>query len=340
MTTASVSSMTAVKVFGKRHGTKEEKLRRKVHRRPDLYNRFDKVPKAASCLSSITFGRRRQTSRRIRSQASRLENLPAEILQQIFELSDNLDLPLASKALTEKLSSKHLHNALATKLLRPIIGHVHTQASEYDLAVATRLLNSKFVTWDFFRAWLCGQRVSQEVSDTLPENLDWRDTWKSFSPSSQLRPPKKLLRSPFTEGKTAFLSVLIRPAVDIIGDPVYRELAYEGLSKAVHDGHSAATENFLLMGLQCDTELLRTAVVDSGCNKSVVELLLSCRRFPSVRQSLGSESLDLLDPVVWNWADNARSRGDSKGEWLMGLLRKTLSDVEEMRVLNKQYASR
>lgn len=320
--------LTAVRVRGKRcAAVPEEKWPTGKRRNPALQKRPVSVdqPRTNEQLSSRS---RRQKQKSLEDE-SPLERLPAEVLQQVFEYSANIELPLVSRELAAKLSkSNHLQQQLTTRILSVVLGH--PSASAKELASATRLLNSKFMTWEFFTTWLKAQVISTGLVN-VPEG-PWdaasaTEAWLALQPPLALLPPKKLLSSPFNQEKVRFLEVLGRNIDDLAGlDASYGELGHECLFIAVRDAQQELVSLLLSMGLAPSTELLRVAVTESDCNKDIVRLLVSAagdghRQLPSESER-SADIVDLLDPVLWAWADEARRRGDKKGEWLLGHLKR------------------
>lgn len=137
-------------------------------------------------------------------------------------------------------------------------------------------------------------------------------------PSPGLLPPKKLLSPPFTEDRLLFLSVLSDGLHEIENtDAAYVETANDGLMAAVQRSNVEAAAIFFRMGLKRSTELLRIAV-ESGCEDRLVRLVLGSS---DVDANEVDDVIDLLDPALWKWAENARAHGNSRGTWLMELLR-------------------
>lgn len=281
----------------------------------------------------------RKRKRRAIDAETPMEKLPAEILQQIFSYSANIDLPIVSRQLAFKLSqSQHLEHHLTSRLLRPVLGHPTTNPTASALTAATRLLNSRFVTWDFFAQWLRNQPEASAAEDASPSDaseVDLGRLWASMGPAPNLLLPKKLLLPPFTTEKIQFLRVLAQNIQDVAAlDASYGAVAYEGLVAAVRAGQPEVVSIFLSMGIEGDTELLRIAVAEAGCNKRIVEMLVSqsTRSLDSSQQTgrrTASESVDLLDPVVWTWTEKASGVGDGKDEWLVSLLKNAQQRTKE-----------
>ena len=210
------------------------------------------------------------------------------------------------------------------RFLQPTLGHRSTKATTRELASATRLLNCRFATWEFFHTWLRNQDAPRGGCEIGSERLNCPELWAALHPSSGFRAPSKLLHGPFTFDKVQYLRTLTAFTATIEEDAIYAEFAYEGLCEAICERHIDAISVFLAMGLKCNTELLRHAVVGCGCHQGIVRLLLSCPKPLGESRTFDSEKLNLLDPVLWAWADKMRAKGDPIGQWLMDRLQDTL----------------
>lgn len=334
--------MTPIKVRGKRGAAKAEKWhagkKRKAFRdsNPASPARGFHTVSAASSMASVPSSRKHK---RRQFQLSKLEELPTEILQDIFYYSANLDLALASPGLQAQLSSPHVFLKHACRTLQPVLGRAGGDvADDSVLSAAARLLNCRFMTWDFFKLWLDEQWESRQLPDSTSPGShtahEYRRLWLLLEPCCGLLPPRKLLHGPWTEDKINFLSVLSLKIEDLPAvSPVHGEVAHEGLVQAVTESSEAAVCWLLSMSLRSDTELLRRAVIDHGCNKAIVNALVGqslkhyhsgehnseVTRSPS--HAKHASAIDFLDPALWAWADKARLAGHSNGEWLMALLR-------------------
>lgn len=246
---------------------------------------------------------------------SPFEALPTEVLQEIFEYSANISLPFVCRQLASKLSpSQHLCNTLVTRSLEPILGVTHGTASENARTVATRLMNSRFFTFDFFTTWLRSQPAARAVLESSEGNPR---AWEALMPSTNLLPPRKLLTAPFTDEKMKFLFALSKSNTNDIAalDPAYGEMAYQGLVVAIREGLSLLVNELLHMGVKRDTNLLRIAVIEAGCNNRMVLIVSGNTPKPDWPDVT---AVDYLDPALWSWAER---QTDGKGEWLLDILR-------------------
>ena len=324
--------MTLMKVRGKRGAPKEVKWNYGKQRklRPGSTTASSRSSSTCSTPSTESISRRRGKKRVV--ELSRLEELPTEVLQAIFEYSANLELPLASPRLASQLASRHLYHSLTSIILEPVLDkNIYFEA---DIHAAMRLMNSKFFTWPFLQSWLqeeyealrslsewqtaFGPRYGIEVGPvSVEQQEEW--TWQTLRPSPRLAPPVKLLRGPFTQDNIRLLKFLIRKfrvnPEEI--DPMFTERAKEGLQQAVLEGANDVLSAFWIFGMQPDTELLRLAVIDSGCDKELVRSLVN----RVYNMTSGPVDMNFLDPALWSWAEKAHANGNEKGPWLKDLLK-------------------
>jgi hypothetical protein len=318
--------MTAIKVRGKRSATPAEKWQAgKKRRRPDADSpsvtssseRSTPVSTNESLHGEANMGQKR---RRRSPSLSRLEQLPTEILQTIFDFSTNVALPLVSPHLAAQLRDQHIYSTVTNRILRRVVGFDEgSHADRGDLSAATRLLGCRFIDWSFLRKWL-----ESEVSVPPSSNpsVYWQ-RWADLKPSTDLLPPIKVLHGPWTDDKKAFLRMFSPGVVDLAAlSSIHHEIASEGLSQAIAEVSSEAVDILLSMGVAGNTELLRQAVIDCGCNKDIVTALLGHTN----RRHHGHAQLDLLDPALWSWAQRARQDRNEKGDWLIHLLRSRARD--------------
>ena len=320
--------MTLILIRGKRTATKEEKWHA-GKRRKTVRQASPPVPEPSSS-GRTTYSQVRAPAKKSRKRVdpslSRLEQLPTEIIQSIFEYSANVDLPLASPRLASQLASRVLQHQLTSNILQAVIGDPH---GTHDLSEAMRLMNCKFFTWPFFKAWLHNHFDRLALQDEWDSSGggDEGDTrsretwiWIKLRPPLALPPPSKLLRRPFTSDRVQHLNTMVERyhyEPERL-DAVYPELVQDGLQQAVEDGAGNALYALFVLGAQVDTELLRSAVIDSGCQKCLVQKLITRAKHPRHHAPV---IVDFLDPILWAWADKARATGDEKGSWLIEQLK-------------------
>ncbi|KAK5175258.1 uncharacterized protein LTR77_000395 [Saxophila tyrrhenica] len=320
---------TPIRVRGKRNGIAAEKWnygkKRKVHRIQSTLPLQQGASSQAYASASEPSSRRKRRSPS--PQLSRLEELPTEVIQHIFDLSANVELPSSSPRLAVQLNSTHLYHRLTARLLEPTFGDEDPGA--VPLTAATRLMNSKFFGYTFFRDWLLqeyerlnlstldreqqsNQNGDVESETNADETVASKDqtafTWTHLAPSHKLLPPAKLLRGPFSDDKIRLLGLLISHTSQplVVHYPYLHDLVREGLQQAVADNSIAALNAFWHLGLLPDTNLLRQAVTTAGCDRRVVSSIMK-RSFDSST----AQDIEWLDPEIWSWAERATARGDA-----------------------------
>lgn len=345
-----LSGKTPIKVRGKRGGSRLEKWHAgKVRKHKPIATTSRSSSASTSRANSMVTSRPGPKYVHL----SRLEQLPTEMIQAIFCHSGNLDLPLVSSRLASQLSGKQLQWELTGHLLGNILNvNPDATASRYDLASAERAFNSNFMTWEFFRGWLDAQAVpiegftepSQSSNDEARRGSDetarYADIWAALKPAAGFAPPAKALRGQWTLDRIAMLRVFALKkggcSTPLYGMP--GEVAYEGLTQAVEQSSLETIRLFRSLRIQPDQELLRKAVVDYGCNRDIVLYLLQWCVTEIVRWSAGPVNpeaffprleIDFLDPVLWQWAEKARSAGDLMGEWLTKTLKRVSGVVAD-----------
>ncbi|KAK5115046.1 hypothetical protein LTR62_001743 [Meristemomyces frigidus] len=320
-----MAQMTAIKVRGKRSAKPQEKWTSGKKRRKNIAIGAPSFPTFAALVDSTALNRPDQRKRRRRHIClSTLEQLPTEILQDIFDYSANIELAFTSRTLWAQLRSQHVYMRLTTRILSRVLGYEDKErASSTDLAAATRLLGCKFMTWKLFRSWLEEQRPG------VYRNTDqFLTAWSDLRPSMDLVPPIKLLRGPWTSERLSFLRIFSRAIENLLElSPPHYEVALSGFAEAVTEGSPNAVGMLLSMGLAPTTEMVRHAVIDSGCDKDIVIAILSHRNCEGHVGDVSTTNVDLLDPALWSWAEKVRRDGNEKGEWLTRLLRSKFAEI-------------
>jgi len=320
MTHPALEALTPIRIRGRRKRDPLFTWHAGKRRKAELHQPCSESEPALH--NEVTLKTRRM--KQLGSRLSSLESLPIEITQYIFILSRNLDLPFASVCLLEKTSnSPHLCTEMTDALMSRVVGHQKDrEVYPHDLVTASRLLNSRCMTWALFSSWLRAQ--SADNDDDASIDFSWSARWSQLKPAPGLLPPRKLLSPPFDDDGVKFLGVFVEHGLDLtLHDPSYVDLAYSGLTKAIEDDCPEMVGLFLDAGLQSNLSLLRIAVADSNCPQLIVQLLVGAShstRTPLL-ESNAEETVDFLDPVLWNWAERARDAGNEKGEWLMQLLK-------------------
>jgi len=338
-----LSDLTPIRIRGKRTGAATEKWHTRKSRRI--------TQRHPTALLSPKSKRRVRDVKRRRLDLSALEKLPTELTQAIFVQSGNLDLPVTSWNLAAQLSGKRLQWELMCDALSPVIFQRDPDsASLAELASASRMLNSRFLTWNVLREWLDKECVSKdlEIEEQRPlSEPSWQsryaDIWISLQPSPRFQLPSKAVQGPWSSDRVSFLKVFsLHPEVCSTPlDGIVAEVAREGFARAVEEKSLEVIKLLRNLGVKPDQELLRQAVLDYGCDKKTVLYLLQWCLVELMRWNVvplnadPRPEVDFLDPMLWAWTDKAKAVGERKGEWLTNVLRRlsslaTSEDAEEL----------
>lgn len=327
----SSSTVTPIRVRGKRGGIAGEKWH--AGRRKGAPKHLDYQPTSATGpIPTENYVPPRSKRRKL--YMSRLEALPTEILQEIFNRSCNVDLPCASTTLQSKLSSQAMYRQIATSIFRNVCAITPNCASGFEpgslpIRNANRLLACRLMTRQVFRnvAGFLLTSAASNVQDQQPQAVEAMPTneiWSSLLPSRDVLPPDKLLRGPWSDEKVDFLDAVWTHPLDPSSSRY--ALACEGLGEAVSgDAHAVATK-FLKLGIRPDQELLRRAVMKPECPAYLVAQMLYIDMKKS-REAGEQSAFDCLDPVIWSWAGIAESEGSDKASQCMEMLRYTADCV-------------
>ena len=340
------SDKTPIRVRGKRSGAQCEKwhagkLRRHVRLRADA----SRTDMSASPESK----QNHRPTKRKRLDLSALEQLPTEMVQAIFVQSGNLALPMSSPDLVVQLSGRQLQWELTCDALSHVVSQSDenaTSATSTELSDATRLLNSRFMTWSFFQIWLDHESDARNLDISEPRvssDEQWHsryaDIWVALQPSSRLSLPTKIVRGPWTVDRISFLKVfsLYPDACSTPLDGIVAEVAYEGFEQAIEQRCLEVIKLLRKLQIKPHQELLRKAVIDHGCDKSIVLYLLQWFIVDTMRcnitaaadtaSTISRPEVDFLDPMLWAWTSKAKAVGEAKGEWLTAILRRLSNAV-------------
>jgi hypothetical protein len=256
-----------------------------------------------------------------------IEKLPVELLQPIFFSSGhNIALLQASDRIAARLSSDYVYHATCCRYLKDVLDDriIQTAAQTYIFA-------RRWMTWAFFKSWivrayassgcLCGLTPDQGCFDAQwPPNFE-NATEMVFSRSHlprlafvKARIPRKLLRGPWTLDKVQFLQFLLwitSMSVDW-QDMDVRKTAIAGRLQAIKERNVEAVELFnhnRRLGKVADLSLVRFAVLECGCNRSIVyDLLFTATMWGTVTLWDCAE----LD----TWCQERIKANDPKGKWL------------------------
>ncbi|KAF2753470.1 hypothetical protein EJ05DRAFT_480476 [Pseudovirgaria hyperparasitica] len=363
---------TPVKIRGKRGNRKRAQEQSQTPPLPsnsskstsrELKRRF------VSAGPNQTPAKRRRVAKATADTRSPLERLPNELLQEIFLLSGNIELPGCSLSLARSLSGNK------TIQLSFVLGR-HPNTSKpldaTDAAVITRILKCRFVTWPFLQSWIHAAYTLDKQQhhhhnhptkpkrshitprkliaqpDQQPASPSSPPTWFNFHPplnrddeDYHVCIPRKLLRGPWTSDDTSSLTLLTHAGA-VIAD---LELARRGLRKAIATANLRVIYSLVYVRspqsqsrqeqqqqqqrwgsyVRVTTEILRFAVVECGCDPSVVWVLLHTGSFDDdEHQTTTTSTINFMDPPMWAWADDAEARGDWAGTFLKSEFRACL----------------
>ncbi|KAF2740083.1 hypothetical protein EJ04DRAFT_232587 [Polyplosphaeria fusca] len=276
-----------------------------------------------------------------------IETLPPELLHPIFTLSGlNLSLPKSSPILAHKLSSVHIYNTVCTHYLTQSLDDI---PRAHITAAQTVIFASKWMTWDFFKQWimqkfgdredekkgcLCGKTVETGCFDAQwPPNFNDATTMlytRSHLPAfawTKGRVPVKLLHD-WDTGKLQFLRFLLWTTGMTVdwANPEVRRVALEGKKEAILAGNLEVVELYnhnRRLGKAPGMDMVRFAVMEGGCNRSIVFDTMATARDWGIREEAWND--DALD----NWCEERIQKGDPKGPWLKKKLAELRMPLDE-----------
>lgn len=281
---------------------------------------------------------------------SPLERMPAEVLQQIFLESMNMDLPVASIELLHKLNSDHIKTEFALRVLYWPDDEQRTDKDDLP-EMQSKLLSLRFFEWEFykryaakaclkFRTWPWLEELHPDVSledliqydpdfdilDRFNLNCEHVEEMPPFLRLHDKTPiPAKYLKGPWGDQKHMMLRFLF---IQNLGIDTESSTSSETLIEGLMDLAKTLSHVEIAQWLICiaiaseitlPQKLLRRAVVDGGCDKDFVESLLTW--------SLHGDT-EYFDPILWNWAE--RNPDKEKGKWLLDQLKTTATNKEQL----------
>jgi large subunit ribosomal protein L14e len=273
-----------------------------------------------------------------------LQGLPQELLELIFLYSMNISLPRASDDLGAKLSSPAMCTTMCMRTFFSTVDHkapIRDRKTTSDPILQSEILTCRFFTYSFFLSYvarahdaLVKQRGKpwQETSVSIPSIEAFDDgLWpfkftkiKYLGFAVNFRIPEKLLHGPFTPDKSNLLYVLVSlsGSIDWEGS-MAGEIAKEGLKDAIREGNERAVAGLsVLLGIakEISTQHVRFAVLECGCDLNIMRHLLFNAQI--LYGGSPTETLDMLDPVLWRWADERQEEDDSRGSSLKMMLKR------------------
>lgn len=260
-----------------------------------------------------------------------LQGLPQELLEMIFLYSMNISLPRASPVLGHKLSSHAVTMEFVMRSFFHTVEHKVVNTRDRKVAsdphIQSQLLACRFFTWDFFLAYVekahaalirLRGKIWEKAGVDVPGPKEFEGLWPyrfsritylAFAEGFQI--PEKLLHGPWSTDKASLLYVLVSIGGEIDWQgSLAGETAKEGLREAIlqRSEHAVAGLSVLLGVAQAlDTETLRYAVIDCGCNINIVRhLLFNAQILHGVTPK---STLNFYDSKLWQWADLHEGKG-------------------------------
>lgn len=263
-----------------------------------------------------------------------LDGLPSEVIQLIFDFCSDSNLPLASPKIAQQLSDERFYSRHAVDLL--VVG---TDTDERLDNAVTALLERRWMTWPMFQRVLqaaINQPVRTDPSEIVETSSDLvhgsDDTLHFTNPAEQMPLhrirlgrkqliPAKLLQGPWTTDKARFLYYLAWLGLRIDWEnSTLGEVASRGLDQALAERNYVAVVALISRRdyVLPTTEHLRKAIVDQGCDITMVFHLLAS----AVRARVYGRELEMnfRDPAIWSWMRRFKT-DNKKADWLRDALR-------------------
>lgn len=255
----------------------------------------------------------------------------------------NLNLPLVTPSIANQLSHERTYIRFAINVL-----YRHEDGQEPDIPTISRMLACRWMSWELFNKVVnqtyhraqqdsTGRATEDDLSDSADDvsrpELDrpWLQSPMGFL---HLPPrcgiPAKLLKGPWTSDKVSFLYYLVWSGLGIDWEhSTVGEVAAHGLRQAIQEQNEVASACLLHpnIGVTPTASLVKSAIIDYGCDPTIVFHLLSAALRLHILARTEPHAVytpadfTFRDPSIWSWAGRARARGDEKGEWLTRALR-------------------
>lgn len=313
---------------------------------------------------------------------SAFEQLPTEIIQIIFDCSNNISLPLSSLVFSRQLSAQPIYVRFAAELLyaSPLDDDVG-EPSRHSAAAVSRMLQCRWMSWEIFKAAAleCFSRAKRNLAIqdehesfnriampppfTQPHSRFRTSSYLSITPQTQI--PTQLLRAPFSPSKTSFLHFLVGQSAGIDWTSSSRgESATVGLISAIAARNRTAVAALLApnLGIAPSAAALRVAVVEHGCDRTIVFHLLAAALRALISQRGCASAANAADtpasaeahenahanananvdsltdvsfraPELWSWAQRMTAAHREDGRWLTDALRW----AEDARLANSVF---
>lgn len=249
-------------------------------------------------MGDTSDARTRSRSRHGRPSNSLLEQLPTELLQDIFLFSANTNLPLCSKQLLGALTSEHLKFEFTLQIL------VY-QRHELEQEDKSILLTRRFFTWDFVVRYVsfAHTRVAAAVDDSSSDDGVDSDEDEGYAATerSTSRPPSRQQKpqgpSPSLYGIDLELTALARNGIaelrrDEIGhlleinagptlelDKLLRTQSLQGLQdldlpeKLLHNGWADDRLRLLRLLITFNCTVSRSSPAGAAADEGIMEAI-------------------------------------------------------------------
>lgn len=260
-----------------------------------------------------------------------IELIPVEITQNVFLQILDLNFPLASHIIAVKLADKYIYRhvcdyAFGHEIPFDIAKPKHRSTCEIKL-YQSQLFALRWMRWEFFQdhtsqrmaPWACGYHCDDKggksgviCNCTFPDcQLRRRgDETSTLLPKIYRPIPQKLLHGPWTDDKIKFLNGLLRMStmsVDWTDKDAVR-IAVKGKREAILQRNLDAVHLFSRvrrLGKAPNIELVKFAVMEAGCDRSVVfDLIVAAMDWGHRRWN---------DVELDQWVVKKEREGDLKG---------------------------
>ncbi|KAF2757646.1 hypothetical protein EJ05DRAFT_396401 [Pseudovirgaria hyperparasitica] len=243
-------------------------------------------------------------------EATALEILPLEILQDIFLRTHNIDFALCSPRIGARLSSSYCYHLVCYKYFYESLSDYASRRfyawEKIDISrvrdLQGRLMNMRWMTPTFFKGFLdYMETISTSHLHTVKCCL------------VHLRIPVKFLRGSLNMDRIDFLQFLLdETPLRLDWNCTETRLALSSAKKnAILQSNTAAVMLFVherRLGKPPDIDLIRFAVLTAGCDRTVVFMLMQAARRWGLRV--------WQDEAIDEWVRQAKIDCNPKGAWL------------------------
>ena len=320
--------LTPIRIRGKRYRKGDKPPKKGTSELRSIRQQSDH-PTGDPSEDSTQIDKRVEPSRPKERRLAKIEQLPAEILEQIFTECLELNLPAASLHLCRSIST---FDIVKKRLF--LTAFAPNEASPSPLpAPFSRdvLLRLRWMTYGFLE-----QHLGPDISDVkqkfeidlvkvprrwMPQHSGWAITAPQNEPP--LSVPSKLLHAPWNIDKGLFLDILLSIGAKIDReDSIDEELGSQGLLDAIRTDDyecvrvlvrqsrfrrkNGCVINYPDEGIAPERKHLRAAVLETGCDEHMVRLIMNSDVDPVM----------LGDRAIWQWIHARKEEGDERGRWL------------------------